>query len=120
DAAAPEAATSTPDAAEQQEEGVISQEEGRELLQSVFDFAETVFREVMTPRPDIVAARVDATLQDLRTLFREQQYSRMPVYRDNLDNIIGIVFVKELVALPPGAGPPRTTLMRSANLRPER
>jgi putative hemolysin len=37
----------------------------------------------------------------LRTLFREQQYSRMPVYRDNLDNIIGIVFVKDLVALPP-------------------
>ena len=62
---------------------------------------------------------VDATLQDLRALFREEQYSRMPVYRDNLDNILGIVFVKDLVALPPGAEPPLTTLMRSAYFVPE-
>jgi magnesium and cobalt transporter len=119
DAAAPEAAASTPDAAEQQEEGVISQQEGRELLQSVVDFTETLVREVMTPRPDIVAVRVDATLQDLRTLFREQQYSRMPVYRESLDNIVGIVFVKDLVALPPTAEPPVTTLMRAAYFVPE-
>jgi putative hemolysin len=116
---APEAATAAPAAAEQQEEGVISQEEGRELLQSIVDFTETVVREVMTPRPDIVAVRADATLQDLRTLFREQQYSRMPVYRDNLDNIVGIVFVKDLVALPPTAEPPLTTLMRAAYFVPE-
>src|SRR5262245_17980085 len=117
--AAPEAATAAPAAAEQQEERVISQEEGRELLQSIVDFTETVVREVMTPRPDIVAVRADATLQDLRTLFREQQYSRMPVYRDNLDNIVGIVFVKDLVALPPTAEPPLTTLMRAAYFVPE-
>ena len=73
----------------------------------------------MTPRPDIVAIRADATLQDLRALFREEQYSRMPVYRDNLDNIVGIVFVKDLVALPPGAEPPMTTLMRAAYFVPE-
>ena len=119
DAAAPEAADATPAAAEQQEEGVISQEEGRELLQSIVDFTETVVREVMTPRPDIVAIRVDATLQDLRTLFREQQYSRMPVYRENLDNIVGIAFVKDLVALPPSTEPPMTTLMRAAYFVPE-
>ena len=83
------------------EESVISDEEGRELLQSVVDFTETLVREVMTPRPDIVAIRRDASLQDLRALFREEQYSRMPVYRDNLDNIVGVVFVKDLVALPP-------------------
>jgi CBS domain containing-hemolysin-like protein len=119
DSAAPEASAAAPVAAEQQEEGVISQEEGRELLQSIVDFTETVVREVMTPRPDIVAVRFDATPQDLRTLFREQQYSRMPVYRDNLDNIVGIVFVKDLVALPPTAEPPLTTLMRSAYFVPE-
>jgi CBS domain containing-hemolysin-like protein len=101
------------------QEGAISQEEGRELLQSIVDFTETVVREVMTPRPDIIAIRADATLQNLRELFREEQYSRMPVYRDNLDNIIGIVFVKDLVALPPGAEPPMTTLMRSAHFVPE-
>ena len=101
------------------EEGTISEEEGRELLQSVVDFTETVVREVMTPRPDIIAIRADATLTDLRTLFREEQYSRIPVYRGDLDNIIGILFVKDLVALPPGAEPPLTTLMRSAYMVPE-
>jgi len=97
----------------------ISEEEGRELLQSIVDFTETVAREVMTPRPDIVAVRVDTSLSDLRALFREEQYSRMPVYRDNLDNILGIVFVKDMVALPPDAAPPLTTLMRSAFFVPE-
>ena len=97
----------------------ISEEEGRELLQSIVDFTETVAREVMTPRPDIVAVRADTQLGDLRTLFREEQYSRMPVYRDSLDNILGIVYVKDLVALPPDAAPPLTTLMRSAHFVPE-
>ena len=101
------------------DEGAISEEEGRELLQSIVDFTETIVREVMTPRPDIIAVRADATLPDLRVLFREEQYSRMPVYRDNLDNIIGIVYVKDLVGLPPGAEPPLTTLMRSAHFVPE-
>lgn len=100
-------------------EGAISEEEGRELLQSIVDFTETVVREVMTPRPDIIAIRADATLGDLRVLFREEQYSRIPVYRKDLDNVIGIVFVKDLVALPPGAEPPLTTLMRSAYMVPE-
>ena len=106
---APEAAT----------ENDISEEEGRELLQSIVDFTETLVKEVMTPRPDIVAVSVDSTLQDLRTVFREEQYSRMPVYRESLDNIVGVVFVKDLVALPPGAEPPMTTLMRLPYLVPE-
>jgi magnesium and cobalt exporter, CNNM family len=104
---------------EQAGEAAISEEEGRELLQSIVDFTETVVREVMTPRPDIIAIQADATLNDLRSLFREEQYSRVPVYRKDLDNIIGIVFVKDLVALPPAAEPPLTTLMRSAYMVPE-
>ena len=85
------------------EEGDISEAEGRELLQSIVDFTETVVREVMTPRPDIIAIRQDASLADLRALFREEQYSadsRLPARA--LDNIVGVVFVKDLVALPPG------------------
>src|SRR5215217_6885515 len=100
-------------------ETTISEEEGRELLQSIVDFTETIVREVMTPRPDIVAIRQDASPDDLRVLFREEQYSRIPVYRDNLDNIVGIVYVKDLVALPAGAEPPVTTLMRAAYFVPE-
>jgi putative hemolysin len=104
---------------QQEEENAISEEEGRELLQSIVDFTETVVREVMTPRPDIVAIQSDATLPEFRDLFREQQYSRIPVYGENLDNIIGIVFVKDLVSLPPGAEPPLTTLIRQAYFVPE-
>jgi CBS domain containing-hemolysin-like protein len=115
ESAAEEPATETESAADD----AISEEEGRELLQSIVDFTETVAREVMTPRPDIVAVRADTSLADLRALFREEQYSRMPVYRDSLDNILGIVFVKDLVALPADAAPPMTTLMRSAFFVPE-
>jgi magnesium and cobalt exporter, CNNM family len=114
-----DAAVVAPAEKKEGDEGAISEEEGRELLQSIVDFTETVVREVMTPRPDIIAIRVDASLQDLRTLFREEQYSRIPVYRDSLDNIVGIVFVKDLVALPHGAEPPMTTLMRTAHFVPE-
>ena len=53
----------------------------------------------MTPRPDIVAIRAERDASaDLRALFREQEYSRFPVYKDNLDNIVGFVFVKDLVS----------------------
>jgi len=114
-----EASTQAASPDEPGEDTPMSEEEGRELLQSIVDFTETVVREVMTPRPDIVAIRSDATLQQLRELFREEQYSRIPVYRDNLDNVVGIVYVKDLVALPPGAEPPLTTLMRTPLLVPE-
>ena len=81
-----------------EQEGLIEGEE-RKLLQSVVDFGDTLVREVMTPRPDIVALRDTATVRDVRTLFREQEYSRFPVFRENLDNIAGFIFVKDLVTL---------------------
>ena len=71
-------------------------EESR-LLRSVVDFGETLVREVMTPRPDIVAIHAEATVDELRTLVREQEYSRLPVYADNLDNIVGVIVVKDLI-----------------------
>ena len=71
----------------------------RRLLQSIVEFGDTLVREVMTPRPDIVAISEDARIADLRALFREQEYSRIPVYKDNLDNILGVVFVKDLIRL---------------------
>lgn len=73
--------------------------EERRLLKSVVEFSDTLVREVMTPRPDVVAIKSTATLGNLRALFVEQQYSRIPVYKDNLDEIVGVVFVKDLVAL---------------------
>jgi putative hemolysin len=80
------------------EQNLIEREE-TELLQSIVDFGGTLVREVMTPRPDIVAIPLEATIGELRALFREQEYSRIPVFKENLDNIQGIVFVKDLVLL---------------------
>jgi putative hemolysin len=81
-----------------EEQGLIERDE-RRLLQSIVDFGGRLVREVMTPRPDIVAIQADATLGQLRALFREQEYSRFPVYQENFDNILGVVFVKDLIQL---------------------
>ena len=105
------------DTAEQ--EGLIEGEE-RRLLQSIVDFGDTLVREVMTPRPDIVAIKDTATVGDVRALFREQEYSRFPVYKDSLDNIAGFVFVKDLVVLSTADDArPVTTLLRPAVVVPE-
>jgi putative hemolysin len=100
-------------------DGIIEGEE-RKLLQSIVDFGDTLVREVMTPRPDIVAVAENATIGELRAQFREQEYSRFPVYKDSLDNIAGFVFIKDLVAL--GAaddGRPITSIIRPAVVVPE-
>jgi CBS domain containing-hemolysin-like protein len=96
------------------------EDEKRRLLQSIVDFGDTLVREVMTPRPDIVAIRDGATIGDLRALFREQEYSRFPVYRESLDNILGFVFVKDVVALEAADDTrPVTTILRAAAVVPE-
>jgi CBS domain containing-hemolysin-like protein len=115
--AANEATKAYIDTAEQ--EGLIEGEE-RKLLQSIVDFGDTLVREVMTPRPDIVAIEEKATIGGLRTLFREQEYSRFPVYKESLDNIAGVVFIKDLVLL--GAADdarPMASLIRPAVVVPE-
>src|SRR6202008_3051762 len=114
---ATEAATAYLDTGEQ--EGIIEGED-RKLLQSIVDFGDTIVREVMTPRPDIVAIQDTAAVGGLRALFREREYSRFPVYKQNLDNIAGFVFVKDLVLLGPGDDArPITSLLRPALVVPE-
>ena len=127
----PTAATTPDEAAEEateatkaylntgEQEGLIEGEE-RRLLQSIVDFGDALVREVMTPRPDIVAIPEAATVGDLRALFREQEYSRFPVFRESLDNIAGFVFVKDLVALNTSDDSrPITSLLRPAVIVPE-
>jgi len=102
-----------------EQEGLIEGEE-RRLLQSIVDFGDTLVREVMTPRPDIKAIRDTATVGDVRALFREEEYSRFPVYKESLDNIAGFVFVKDLVVLSTADDSrPVTTLLRPAVVVPE-
>ena len=122
DNAAPAGATSGEgdgDGAESRSEA--EEHEERKLLQSVVEFGDTLVREVMTPRPDIVAAKSSATLGELRGLFTEQQYSRLPVYRENLDDILGFVFVKDLVAVADAATDDQVIerLLRPAHVVPE-
>jgi putative hemolysin len=80
------------------EEGLI-EEEDRKLIQSVVEFGDKVVREVMTPRPNIVAISADATLDQLRQLVINEQYSRIPIYEDSIDQILGFVHVRDMFEL---------------------
>ena len=99
----------------------LEDQEERQLLQSVVEFGETLVREVMTPRPDIVAVKADATLDELRALFVGEQYSRLPVFEHSLDTVLGFVFVKDLVSLSDTPGDDRVIgrLLRPAHAVPE-
>jgi CBS domain containing-hemolysin-like protein len=79
------------------EEGIIEKGEDA-LLRSVVEFGDTVVREIMTPRVDMVCIRKDATVQKLRNLIITEKYSRIPVYKDRVDNLEGIVIAKDLLA----------------------
>ncbi len=94
-------------------------EQARALLRSIVDFRDTLVREVMTPRPDIIAIEVTQTLDDLRRLFRDQQYSRVPVFEGTLDNILGFAFVKDMVRHTDGAGVAIRDVLRPAHYVPE-
>jgi CBS domain containing-hemolysin-like protein len=94
-------------------------DQARALLRSIVDFRDTLVREVMTPRPDIVAIEVHQSLEDLRRLFREQQYSRVPVFDGTLDNILGFAFVKDLVLEPDRPNATLRDLLRPAHFVPE-
>jgi CBS domain containing-hemolysin-like protein len=84
------------DVAVEDDEGEIEEEE-RELIHSVFEFGDTVVREVMVPRPDMVAIRSDATWNEALTLITEAGYSRIPIYEGDTDNIIGMLYAKDLL-----------------------
>jgi len=103
------------------QQGGLFEHDERRLLQSIVDFGDTLVREVMTPRPDIVAIRSTATLAELRAFFREQEYSRIPVYAESLDNVIGFVVIKDLMRLPAEQDPevPVASLVRPAYVVPE-
>ncbi len=93
--------------------------QARELLRNLADFRETMVREVMTPRPDIIGIDQTATIEQLYTLFREQQYSRIPVYKDTLDNVTGFVFLKDLIMRGAPTSGPIAPFTRPAHFVPE-
>ena len=77
------------------EEGLIEDDE-KKLLQSAASFGDKTVREVMTPRPNIVAIQAHKTLEDLRELVVKEQYSRIPVYEKTIDEVCGFVHVRDM------------------------
>jgi putative hemolysin len=77
-------------------EGILEEEEG-ELIHSILEFGDTRVSEVMTPRPDIVAVPAGATVREARDVMIESKYSRLPVYRDQIDNVEGLIYVRDLL-----------------------
>lgn len=78
------------------ESGVIESDE-RKMINNVFDFTDSEAKEIMVPRIDMTFVPVDATYQELLDIFRKTKYTRLPVYEDTNDNIIGILNVKDLL-----------------------
>lgn len=81
------------------EEKGIFQETETNMINSIFEFDDTAAKEVMTPRTDIIAVDVDATIDEILEVIVEENFSRIPVYENSIDNIIGLLYVKDLFAL---------------------
>jgi CBS domain containing-hemolysin-like protein len=78
------------------EEGAIEEEE-KELIHSIFEFGDTVVREVMTPQPDVVAIDASRSLEEVMDMVIRHGYSRIPVYRDSMNEVVGIVYAKDVL-----------------------
>ncbi|MCI0664908.1 MAG: CNNM domain-containing protein, partial [Acidobacteria bacterium] len=79
-----------------EEEGIIEENEG-EMIQSIIRFGDRTVGEVMTPRTNIIAVEANTMLEQVRDLMIESKYSRLPVYRDQIDNIEGVIYVRDLL-----------------------
>jgi CBS domain containing-hemolysin-like protein len=80
---------------EEEEEEI--EEEERELIHSIFEFGDTVVREVMVPRPDMITLKVEATRDEALEKIVEAGYSRIPLYDGDTDNIVGVLYAKDLL-----------------------
>ena len=102
------------------EEGTIERGE-KELIHSIFEFGDTIVREVMVPRPDIEAIEADKTLRDVQALVLQHGYSRIPVFDTDLDNVVGVVYAKDVLkALHQGKHDmPLSDVVRQARFVPE-
>jgi putative hemolysin len=102
------------------EEGSIEEDE-KELIHSIFEFGDTIVREVMVPRPDVIAIEDTFSLRDVQELVLEHGYSRIPVFHEDLDDVEGVVFAKDVLkALHQGkTDVPLTEVARPARVVPE-
>ena len=103
-----------------EEEGVLEEDE-TEMIHSIFEFADTTVREVMVPRIDMVTLESDATVNEAVDIAMEGGFSRIPVYEDTIDNIVGVLYTKDMLKqLREGhENIPIRTLVRPAYFVPE-
>ncbi|HEY5530761.1 MAG TPA: hemolysin family protein [Candidatus Anoxymicrobiaceae bacterium] len=80
------------------EEQDVIEEEEKEMVHSVFEFSDTLAREVMVPRPDMVTLPADSSMKEALVMVTEYGHSRIPVYEGELDNIAGVLYAKDLMA----------------------
>ncbi len=78
------------------ESGVIESEE-KEMIYNVFDFSDALAKDIMVPRINMVTVDVEATFEEVLSIFRESMYTRFPVYQDDKDNIIGLINIKDFI-----------------------
>jgi CBS domain containing-hemolysin-like protein len=102
------------------EEDEIEEEE-KDLIHSIFEFGDTIVREVMVPRPDIVAIEDEKSLSDVMDLVLEHGFSRVPVFHEDLDQIVGIIYAKDVLKAMHQNGEETkvTDLVRPARFVPE-
>ncbi|MFO7984049.1 MAG: hemolysin family protein [Desulfuromonadales bacterium] len=81
---------------ESEQDGIIGEEEG-EMLHSIFDFGDTIVRESMVPRTDMICCAEDAPLSEILEAIIDSGHSRIPVYEGSADHIVGIVYAKDLL-----------------------
>ena len=95
------------------EDGVIEQEE-KKWIYNVFDFGDSVAKDIMIPRIDMTTIDIEASYEDLLNLFRESMYTRIPVYEGDIDNIIGLIYVKDLLKYVGKSLPAKASLKKMA------
>jgi CBS domain containing-hemolysin-like protein len=103
------------------ERGEVIEQEEREMIHSIFEFGDTILREVMVPRPDMVAAEVSHSLQEVLELILRSGFSRIPVYRGDLDDVVGLAYAKDVLrSLHQGqVSKPLADILRPAPFLPE-
>tara|TARA_Y100001970_G_scaffold266183_1_gene354545 strand:+ start:251 stop:1474 length:1224 start_codon:yes stop_codon:yes gene_type:complete len=87
-----------------EKEGTLQEEES-EIIQSIFDFKDKNVREIMTPRVDMVSIENSSSIDDVMDLISDKQFSKIPIYSDNIDNIKGIIYAKDLLPYLTGSRP---------------
>jgi len=95
------------------EEGVIESEE-KDMINNVFDFSDSVAKDIMIPRIDMTCVPIDATYDDVIKVFKKDMYTRIPVYEESQDNVVGLINIKDFVLIKDKAGFKISSVLRPA------